>query len=178
MTTEASTATRNGNVNKQGVADALVRQGFVCIGNGLKRTKTVHYNGALESVKNAFPTSVFLETVVLCQSIHEGTFKSHLFLYKKSWPHPVALFCFHQGTSGSTDDKLPYFYDNLIDRSPCPGMFILEGPSFVDGVFRYGEERAKASGGKILRFFRGTERFEFDWLMKGSPYPTPEQRLF
>lgn len=175
---ESHVATRNGNANKIAVAAALQRHGFVPIGNGLRRSKISRFEGANAAVRGAFPQAVFLETVTLCNSIHGGTFKSHLFLYKKAWPTPIALFCFHQGRSGSTDDKLPYFYENLIHRSPCPGMFQLEGPQFGNGVFDYGNERARTSGGKILRLFRGVEELEFRWLMEGAPYPKPEQLMF
>lgn len=171
-TSQGGEANRHGSANKRAVAKALVMHGFhACNLLGLKDHK------ALGALTSQLLPAVFAEGVTLCRSVHGTDFGADFLLHKEGWESPLALFCFHQHSSGSTYMKLEYFYTNARDRLPCPSLFLLEGPEFTPGVRLWAREQINISGGKIRRVFDGVEEFRHRWLMAGAPWIPFEEQL-
>ena len=77
--------------------------------------------------------------------------------HPQHFPFGAIVECKAQYRSGSVDEKIPYLYLNIIERSPCPTVIVYGGDGIRGAVVKW--MRRKVDHHKLLGVFE-LEGFE------------------
>lgn len=91
---------------------------------------------------------IYAEQYYMGDSIYGTPFKIDFVAYHPLiWPEGLALECKWQQVAGSVDEKFPYMFNNLSEKSKYPFAIVLDGGGYKPGAYRWLRRQV---GGKFV----------------------------